>query len=218
METLSRVAAAGPALLWLLLTVCRFSCAEECAIEVRVRRNTVLRTAPMKSLTVNCTITWQDCSSEPTVTWCKLLINNDCVKVNSTPDVAIHQERSLTEGNKIVSYLNFHRVEKHDDGLYRCEISGSLTVVSHTINVSVSETLHTSTESPTVTNKPDSNQDWLLYVYVCAACAVVILIVIITCFCLLRGHHITGHCVCTELLHRHTSFSPNVQSRPAPTE
>ena len=28
METLSRVAAAGPALLWLLLTVCRFSCAE----------------------------------------------------------------------------------------------------------------------------------------------------------------------------------------------
>ena len=92
----------------------------------------------MKPLTVNCTITWQDCSSEPTVTWCKLLINNDCVKVNSTPDVAIHQERSLTEGNKIVSYLNFHRVEKHDDGLYRCEISGSLTVVSHTINVSVS--------------------------------------------------------------------------------
>lgn len=105
-----------------------------CDAEALVRRNTVLETAPMKPLKLNCTITWKDCSKEPAVTWCKLR-GDTCKKVNRTHHVTITQERRA--GNELVHYLNFHHVTKHNGGQYRCEILGSTTVVSHAITVSV---------------------------------------------------------------------------------
>ncbi|XP_062389465.1 uncharacterized protein LOC134077846 [Sardina pilchardus] len=204
MEVGSPNAAAGP-LLWLLLPLlCQITAAQDeaiCDTQVRVRRNTVLTTAPMKPLTLNCTITWQNCNTEPKVTWCKLLTDGSCVQVNRTHQHRIYQERSPGGGNELIFYLKFHQVSKHDDGLYRCEISQPQSVISHAISISVSETPHTTKESPPIRTNPALDSDWLIYVCVCTACAVVILIVIIICFCTLRGgHQFTGHCLCTELL------------------
>lgn len=190
-------------LLWLLLQLlCPCTGAQDgtmCDTEVLVRRHTVLKAAPMKSLTINCTIRWKGCTEDPPVIWCKLH-GSTCVKVNRTRHVTISQEK--TAENELIHYLKFHGVTKHDGGLYRCEIFGSATIVSHAINISVSETLHTTTASPA---KSDSDQDWLLYVCVFAVCVVVILIAIIICLCTLRaGHHVTGHCLCTEILLSHS--------------
>ncbi|XP_041938962.1 uncharacterized protein LOC121700215 [Alosa sapidissima] len=194
------VSAAAAPVLWLLLSLlCQSTAGQDeamCDPEVLVRRNTVLRTAPMKPLTLNCTIRWQNCDTEPTVTWCKLTDIN-CVQLDSTQKhhMSIYQERTPGGENELISRLKFHHVTKHDNGLYRCKISQS--VISHAINISVSETPHTTTGSPPIRTDPD----WLIYVCVCTACAVAILIIIIICFCTLRGgHHFTGHCLCTELL------------------
>ncbi|XP_062389466.1 uncharacterized protein LOC134077847 [Sardina pilchardus] len=206
MEVGSPNAAAGP-LLWLLLPLlCQSTAAQDevmCDAQVLVRRNTVLRTAPMKPLMLNCTIRWQNCSTEPTVTWCKLLTDGSCVQVNSTHRHHIYQERTRGGENELISHLKLNPVTKQDDGLYRCGISQS--VISHAINISVSESPHTTTESPPIRTNPACS-DWLIYVCVCTACAVVILIVIIICLCALRGeHHFTGHCLCSELLRRESS-------------
>lgn len=92
----------------------------------------------MKPLTLNCTIRWKDCTSAPSVTWCKLDVNAVCVKVKSTHRVAIYQERGPGVENELINYLKFINVTEYDDGLYRCKVFGSITSISHAINVSVS--------------------------------------------------------------------------------
>ncbi|KAL2081055.1 hypothetical protein ACEWY4_022908 [Coilia grayii] len=192
MGVLCSVWANGPPLLGLLLILCQYTGAQDdsvCDAQILVRRHTVLQTSPMKPLMLSCTIRWSGCDAEPTVTWCKLLSSGNCVNVNASPGGLIRQENVLKEKDQLISHLIFQHVAKHDDGLYRCEISGLEEIVSHAINVSVSDVSVAvkPTERPAAGSERGFHQDWLLYVLVSAVCVLVILTVILLCICALRA-------------------------------
>ncbi|XP_063070439.1 B- and T-lymphocyte attenuator [Engraulis encrasicolus] len=201
-----------PPLLWLLLVMCQFTGAavqdeSMCDAQILVRRNTVMQASPTKPLMLNCPVKYSGCITPPTVTWCKLLTDGSCVNINMSDSMGIGREK-VVEG-KITIHLIFLHVTKDDDGLYRCEISGSEEIVSHAINVSVTGMAVQPTERPSAGDGSTGlHQNWLLYLVVSAVCLLVILTVILICVCTLRaGYDLKGRCLCIDSLRCHSSSS-----------
>uniref|UniRef100_A0A3Q3J3C1 Ig-like domain-containing protein n=1 Tax=Monopterus albus TaxID=43700 RepID=A0A3Q3J3C1_MONAL len=104
------------------------------------RKGTTKKRAPNQSLTLKCPV--RHCGESLDVTWCKLLAPNHCDRIKETENIEITQDNN-TEYRKdqLISYLTFKQISVYDDGLYRCELTGShhrYDQISHTINISVS--------------------------------------------------------------------------------
>ncbi|XP_048882977.1 uncharacterized protein LOC125749592 [Brienomyrus brachyistius] len=110
-----------------------------CPVEIRVARNTVTSAVENSSLTLHCPV--KHCGWRPAVTWCKRNPAH-CITVNVADNIKIQWKYSETEPNTGTSDLIFTRVSMGDAGLYRCGVYGTVTSVSHLINVSVTENVN----------------------------------------------------------------------------
>nr|XP_023685175.1 B- and T-lymphocyte attenuator-like [Paramormyrops kingsleyae] len=122
-----------------------------CPVEVRVPRNTITSAGENSPVTLRCPV--KHCGWRPAVTWCKLQNFTDCVTVNETDNIKIQWKNNETEPNISTSELIFTRVSMGDAGLYRCGVYGTVTAVSHTINVSVTDQTQDRNESSANTSK-----------------------------------------------------------------
>ncbi|XP_042282275.1 B- and T-lymphocyte attenuator isoform X1 [Thunnus maccoyii] len=121
-----------------------------CETKLVVRRGTTRKTAPQQNLTVRCTV--KHCGQSLNVFWCKQVDTVTCQQINNTKNVEITQ--SDDDVKKLTSFLTFKWISTHDDGLYRCDLRGNnYSLISHTINVSVSGRLFISPSLPTSTCK-----------------------------------------------------------------
>ncbi|XP_048882965.1 uncharacterized protein LOC125749580 isoform X2 [Brienomyrus brachyistius] len=111
-----------------------------CPVEIRVPRNTVTSAVENSPVTLHCPV--KHCEPRPAVTWCKLWNPTHCITVNATDNIKIQWNYNETEPNTGTSELIFTRVSMGDAGLYRCGVYGTVTIVSHHMNVSVTENVN----------------------------------------------------------------------------
>ncbi|XP_036964546.1 B- and T-lymphocyte attenuator isoform X1 [Acanthopagrus latus] len=158
-----------------------------CEVGLMVRRGTTWTAAPRQRVTVKCPV--KDCGEPLSVTWCKLSDTDRCERIHQTENVQQNDKRVKDE---LVSFLTFKRISIHNDGLYGCSLKGyKFEMISHTINISVSDSYHgvkqsvdTTDESPSVAG--DEDPSWLPYFYICAGIALLVTTLIV--FTLLSFH------------------------------
>ncbi|XP_040912917.1 B- and T-lymphocyte attenuator [Toxotes jaculatrix] len=151
-----------------------------CEVELMVRRGTTWKTAPLQPLTVRCPV--KDCGKLLNITWCKLLDTHICEPINKTENVEIRQNNHGVN-NDLISYLTFKWISVHDDGLYRCDLKAhNYSLISHTINISVSD-MHHGVETTDNTDNiavaspntaGDESMFWLPYFYICVCTALLV--------------------------------------------
>ncbi|XP_069569742.1 uncharacterized protein [Brachyistius frenatus] len=158
-----------------------------CDVALMVQRGSTWRTAPGQSLTVICPV--KHCGQSLTVTWCKLLNTTNCKQIIQTENVEIRQDNNLGMGESISS-LSFNKISVHDDGLYRCHLMGhKKEIISHSVNISVSDTNHGVENSDnkaaeSLSAAGDEAMSWLPYFTICVSLA--LLVVTLTALTLLR--------------------------------
>ncbi|XP_035250454.1 B- and T-lymphocyte attenuator-like isoform X2 [Anguilla anguilla] len=164
---------------------------DNCSVAVRVKRNTVRTASIMDTLTINCTV--QHCGMKRSVRWCKLGNGFVCTIVTKTEHIDTHWRKSDDE--KDIYFLKFINISINDAGLYRCEMSGNTSLVSHSINVTViaaKDTGNSQTNETRTTPQNGHEQngppplDWLLYIYILAGVVVLVVIVVVT-SCMLKS-------------------------------
>ncbi|XP_070978865.1 B- and T-lymphocyte attenuator-like [Oncorhynchus clarkii lewisi] len=170
--------------LCLLFLVCIHGNAQgPCEIEVPIKRNTVWNAVPQKRLTINCPV--KHCGETLRVTWCKFEDAN-CKQINETEQVKIGWKPFDRGSINRIAFLDFKKISRNDDGSYRCGMAGNKSsIVSHAINVSVSDInlTMTSTADHNTNNSPNAKHDekylsWLPYAYICVG--IVLLVVVVT--------------------------------------
>ncbi|CAN9497650.1 unnamed protein product [Ophioblennius macclurei] len=109
---------------------------DSCQVQLLVRRGTTVTTLPQQKVTIHCLL--KHCGRPFNVAWCKVktLKPYHCERVNQTENVTIAQTPDTLE-DKLTSFLTFKNISVGEAGLYRCLLADS---ISHTINVSVSDT------------------------------------------------------------------------------
>ncbi|XP_073329966.1 B- and T-lymphocyte attenuator-like [Pagrus major] len=143
-----------------------------CEVGLLVRRGTTWTAAPQQRVTVRCPV--NDCGESLNVTWCKLSDTNICERINGTENV---QQNDKHVKDDLISFLTFKRISIHDDGLYVCSLKGyKYEVISHVINISVSDfyqgvktSIDTTDEPPSVAG--DEDLSWLPYFFICLGVA-----------------------------------------------
>ncbi|XP_041663411.1 B- and T-lymphocyte attenuator [Cheilinus undulatus] len=154
-----------------------------CEVSVKVRRNTILRSAPNQSLTIKCPVS--HCGESLNVTWCKL-DTDQCERLNYSENVKIRQDK---QGDKLISCLTFERISIHDDGLYRCGLNGYKNeLISHLISVSVSDSHQNLQNVADALSSPAADVDasWQPYFFI--VFGVGLLVAAMTVLTLLRIH------------------------------
>ncbi|XP_030283236.1 uncharacterized protein LOC115587512 isoform X2 [Sparus aurata] len=132
-----------------------------CEVGLMVRRGTTWTAAPRQRVTVTCPI--KDCRESFNVTWCKLSDTDRCERIHYTENVQQNDKRVKDE---LISFLTFKRISIHDAGLYGCSLKGyKFEVISHTINISVSDSyqgvkksIDTTDLAPSVAGDEDLSQ------------------------------------------------------------
>ncbi|KAJ8252829.1 hypothetical protein GJAV_G00206060 [Gymnothorax javanicus] len=181
----------------LLLLLCLHAVAEDfgeknCTVTARVKRNSVHRTHIAESLRIRCPVV--HCGKKPNVTWCKILNGNDCKPVTETGHIRSGVENGEHENGQKTYFLEFVKIAMNDTGLYRCEASGELKFISHSINVTViaaddsrnSQSNETQTTTPSNYAEEDRSTSlhWLVYIYIAAGILVLVIIVTVTVYIL----------------------------------
>ncbi|XP_066563008.1 B- and T-lymphocyte attenuator [Amia ocellicauda] len=175
-------------LLLLLVNLIRLIVGEpdECELSVRVRRNLSWNVSVTDVLTLECPVHY--CDKPPPVKWCQLH-GTYCILMNESNTIKIEWKHlDNKSGNYSLTFLN---ISLDDSGLYRCEAAANTSSVSHTINVSVSES-NRSNESPSnkstttgVSLNDKVEIQWIIYFYICAAVVTfIVIVVIISFYCL----------------------------------
>ncbi|XP_070968222.1 B- and T-lymphocyte attenuator-like [Oncorhynchus clarkii lewisi] len=163
----------------------------DCFPEIRVARNTVWRASPGTQLKINCSIAFCSNSPPPPSLWCKVDESNNCNTVNIT--TLIQTQWTSFKNTTGISFLVFTNISIYDVGLYRCALNE--TSVSHSINVTVSESVEDTTyvhQKNETTNSTASQSDSFLewvwpYVYSSAGIVVFVIVVITISMLSLRG-------------------------------
>ncbi|XP_048871687.1 uncharacterized protein LOC125743061 isoform X5 [Brienomyrus brachyistius] len=178
-----------------------------CPVEIRVARNTIASAVENSSVALHCPV--KHCEPRPAVTWCKLWSPAHCVTVNATDNIKMQWKYSETEPNTGTSDLIFTRVSMGDAGQYRCGVYGTVTIVSHHINVSVTDQPQDGNESSAnTTGEPKTKNPFPdhphLYIY--AGIATLVVIVLLISFFSKRGCQ--GECcTCSCSITLYSSFS-----------
>ncbi|XP_048871662.1 uncharacterized protein LOC125743061 isoform X2 [Brienomyrus brachyistius] len=177
-----------------------------CPVEIRVARNTIASAVENSSVALHCPV--KHCEPRPAVTWCKLWSPAHCVTVNATDNIKMQWKYSETEPNTGTSDLIFTRVSMGDAGQYRCGVYGTVTIVSHHINVSVTDQPQDGNESSANTREPKTKNPFPdhphLYIY--AGIATLVVIVLLISFFSKRGCQ--GECcTCSCSITLYSSFS-----------
>ncbi|XP_048871671.1 B- and T-lymphocyte attenuator-like isoform X3 [Brienomyrus brachyistius] len=165
-----------------------------CPVEIRVARNTIASAVENSSVALHCPV--KHCEPRPAVTWCKLWSPAHCVTVNATDNIKMQWKYSETEPNTGTSDLIFTRVSMGDAGQYRCGVYGTVTIVSHHINVSVTDQPQDGNESSAnTTGEPKTKNPFPdhphLYIY--AGIATLVVIVLLISFFSKRGCQGSNH-------------------------
>ncbi|XP_041807086.1 B- and T-lymphocyte attenuator [Chelmon rostratus] len=148
-----------------------------CEVGLMVQRGTMWKTAPRQRLTLRCPV--KHCGESLNVTWCKELDTNKCERINFMENVEINQN-DMHATDELISFLTFKRISVYDGGLYRCFVKGhGYEVVSHTINISVSDlnqgvqnSDNGADELPPVAG--DEGVPWLPYISICLSIALLV--------------------------------------------
>ncbi|XP_070298446.1 uncharacterized protein [Salvelinus sp. IW2-2015] len=161
----------------------------DCFPEIRVARYTVWRASPGEQLKINCSVDL--CSNSPPPSWCKVDESSNCNTVNTT---ALIQTQWINLTNTTgISFLVFTSISIDDVGLYRCAFKDAS--VSHSINVTVSESVEETTDvyqknetTNSTLSQSDSFLEWVWpYVYSSAGIVVFVIVVITISMLSLRG-------------------------------
>ncbi|XP_036964549.1 uncharacterized protein si:ch211-214p13.8 isoform X3 [Acanthopagrus latus] len=145
-----------------------------CEVGLMVRRGTTWTAAPRQRVTVKCPV--KDCGESLNVTWCKLSDADRCERINQTENVQQIDKRVKDE---LVSFLTFKRISIHDAGLYGCSLKGyKYEVISHAINISVSDSYHgvkksVDTTDGTLSVAGDEDLSWPAYI-ICLSVALLL--------------------------------------------
>ncbi|XP_054887520.1 B- and T-lymphocyte attenuator [Poeciliopsis prolifica] len=124
-------------IIWCVTFIClsRENKVSSCDVTTKVRRREIKRVSPGQNLTVKCPV--QHCGKSFNVGWFKFsatLANWEAIP--DTENIKITQKY---DKENVISYLSFEQVSINDDGLYQCTAGHGNEVVSHSINISVSE-------------------------------------------------------------------------------
>ncbi|XP_026104361.1 uncharacterized protein LOC113075922 isoform X2 [Carassius auratus] len=148
----------------------------------KVQRGTVHKVFINKPLRISCNLLYCD-EQILNVTWTKEDLK-EWIPVSEADQMSTSQNYSSSDPKMLSSYLTFTNMSKHHDGLYRCELkSSNFSIVSHYINVSVSDDMledemPSETESETTDSISDSGLWWLPYLFI--SLGIVILVAMIT--------------------------------------
>lgn len=107
-----------------------------CFASIRVPRNSVSKVHVMGKLKINCTINrgtycWENITTE----WCKVDYDSECKPFNYSNNITKFWMKVNTTQSQL--FLIFHNISMQDAGLYRCRIQSPMSIVSHSINVTV---------------------------------------------------------------------------------
>nr|XP_020465076.1 B- and T-lymphocyte attenuator isoform X2 [Monopterus albus] len=187
-----------------------------------VQRGTTKKRAPNQSLTLKCPV--RHCGESLDVTWCKLLAPNHCDRIKETENIEITQDNN-TEYRKdqLISYLTFKQISVYDDGLYRCELTGShhrYDQISHTINISVSDNSKgvedlDSTSAEFLRPADDEAVTWRPYLFICAGIA--LLVATLTAVAYLRFYNCKGIWINKPAKEMSTHMIPDLPKSPPST-
>ncbi|XP_018584002.1 B- and T-lymphocyte attenuator-like isoform X2 [Scleropages formosus] len=151
-----------------------------CTVRTPVRARNVFALEPLK---IHCEI--QFCEMKFNVSWCKIDDTNDCRNIDETPHIRTLLKTTPEDINVHLSYLHFTQTSRSDSGQYRCKISGSITSVSHSIHVNVTDAPSDRNISSAIntTNAPVNDlqpglQAKLPYIYFLAGIITILIIVI----------------------------------------
>ncbi|KAM8748741.1 uncharacterized protein AB9X84_013836 isoform 2-T2 [Acanthopagrus schlegelii] len=145
-----------------------------CEVGLMVRRGTTWTAAPRQRVTVKCPV--KDCGEPLSVTWCKLSEADRCEQINQTENI---QQINKRVKDELVSFLTFKRISIHDAGLYGCSLKGyKYEVISHAINISVSDSYHgvkksVDTTDGTLSVAGDEDLSWSAYI-ICLSVALLL--------------------------------------------
>ncbi|XP_052461424.1 uncharacterized protein LOC128019469 isoform X1 [Carassius gibelio] len=147
----------------------------------KVQRGTVHKAFINKPLRISCNLLYCD-EQIFNVTWTKEDLK-EWIPVSEADQMSTSQNYSSSDPKMLSSYLTFTNMSKHHDGLYRCELkSSNFSIVSHYINVSVSDDMledeMPSEKSETTDSSSDSGLWWLPYLFI--SLGIVILVAMIT--------------------------------------
>ncbi|XP_036426714.1 B- and T-lymphocyte attenuator [Colossoma macropomum] len=161
-----------------------------CVPAVRVRKNTVYRGSSKSLLRVPCPVTY--CEEIPTVRWFRIKDTDKSIPVSETDQVTVTQEWSTADEKEIISYLSFKSLSVQDDGIYRCAAAGSnSTSESHSINVSVSDTILDTVNGTSPTPAPQNEvvrvTGWMPYIIICSGILGLVTVVMLITFLSLHG-------------------------------
>ncbi|KAJ8396405.1 hypothetical protein AAFF_G00019820 [Aldrovandia affinis] len=161
----------------------------KCSPAVRVHRNTEFTAVAKASLKIICPV--QHCGLTLNVTWCKVDMDN-CIPVNKTDGITDGWEKN--EGQLDSWFLLFGNVNLDDAGHYRCGLSGSVTSVSHSINVIIAATNYgninnnsNTTDRSLQEEDDDQGLIWLPYIFICAGTMSVIVMAMAISFLFIYG-------------------------------
>ncbi|XP_062288105.1 B- and T-lymphocyte attenuator [Scomber scombrus] len=139
-----------------------------CETKLMVQRGMGWKAAPWQNLTVSCTV--KLCGESLNVSWCKLTDTIHCQRINNRRNVEITQTDN--DVKELTSFLTFKWISTRDDGLYRCDLKEyKYELISHTINISVSDIYHgvessdngADDKSQSVVYDVDKATSWLPY-------------------------------------------------------
>lgn len=107
-----------------------------CDVSIMVPRNTVWKVHAMDKLKINCTVDIKSrCLKNMTAKWCRIDDDNTCRPLKYSNYTTINWTQVTNSQRQM--FLIFHNISMQDAGLYRCEIQSPATVISHSINVTV---------------------------------------------------------------------------------
>ncbi|KAM4560116.1 uncharacterized protein PAE49_012366 [Odontesthes bonariensis] len=163
----------------------------ECYPEIKVRRHTKYEAFLGKELRIKCPVTFCNISP-PKVFWVKSA-GAGAGFLNVSNDAHIRVEWETLRQYEGTSYLIFQSILENDAGVYRCEISDTL---SHNINVYISgqgESSNSSLKNETRVKAKDTDsaptftEDVWIYVYCAAGISSFVIIVIIISIISMKG-------------------------------
>ncbi|XP_060755017.1 B- and T-lymphocyte attenuator-like isoform X2 [Neoarius graeffei] len=167
-----------------------------CFASIRVPRNSVSKVHVMGKLKINCTINrgtycWENITTE----WCKVDYDSECKPFNYSNNITKFWMKVNTTQSQL--FLIFHNISMQDAGLYRCRIQSPMSIVSHSINVTVTDYVPDCTTDYSIVSQENNttngssllgkNSEWLQsYIYIYSGIGVLLFIVIVVCVSVIR--------------------------------
>ncbi|XP_032422617.1 uncharacterized protein LOC116722567 [Xiphophorus hellerii] len=172
-----------PLIIWCtaFIWICGENEVSSCDVMAEVRRGETKRVSPGQNLTVECTV--KHCGESFIVRWFKFsktLKNWEAIPVME--NIKITQKYNK---ENLISYLSLDQVSINDDGLYQCALGHSNEIVSHSINISVSElnkgVENTDNDADSIDDDRSSLSIFLICVTIIFVIAAAIVLILVCC-------------------------------------